>query len=38
VYKRQYLFQDSTIIQVGYKHDNWDKLYAKIKKTSKLFL
>lgn len=33
----EYTFKDSTIIQVGYKHDNWDRLLAKIKKTSSLF-
>lgn len=33
----EYTFQDNTIIQVWYKHDNWDRLYAKIKQTSSLF-
>jgi hypothetical protein len=33
----EYTFPDNTVIQVGYKHDNWDRLYAKIRQTSKLF-
>lgn len=33
----EYTFSDNTVIQVWYKHDNWDRLLAKIKKTSILF-
>lgn len=33
----EYHFQDSTIIEVWYKHDNWEQLFAKIKSTSSLF-
>ena len=33
----EYTFSDNTVIQVWYKHDNWDRLYAKIRQTSKLF-
>lgn len=33
----EYTFSDNTVIQVGYKHDNWDRLYAKIRQTSLLF-
>jgi hypothetical protein len=33
----EYTFSDSTVIQVWYKHDNWDRLYAKIRQLSPLF-
>lgn len=33
----EYTFSDNTVIQVWYKHDNWDKLYAKIRQLSPLF-
>ena len=34
----EYTFKDWTTIQVGYKHDNWDRLYAKIRQTCKLYI
>ena len=33
----EYTFLDNTVIQVWYKHDNWDRLYAKIRQSSQLF-
>lgn len=33
----EYSFEDWEVIQVWYKHDNWEELYSKIKSTCKLF-